>query len=171
MESRIVNSTNNLSATNKDVLLALLKSNVIYQFSCHCDIQYVCPTSQTMQDRIKQYVPKFIRPCSSSHKRILPACQCKSSTQPNSYFLASDSAVGLLFLQNPVCAQLYDDSRFSILAQGHAPFHLSALEAAFIRTSNPAFCRQKDLSTALRLYTNDALSVVFSNQSRLGFFL
>ena len=38
----IVYSTNDLlSATNKDVLSALLKSNVIYHLSCHCDSRYV----------------------------------------------------------------------------------------------------------------------------------
>ena len=42
LEPRVVYSTNELlSATNKDVLPALQKSNVIYQFSCHCDSRYV----------------------------------------------------------------------------------------------------------------------------------
>ena len=37
VEPRVVYSTNELlSATNKDVLPALQKSIVIYQFSCHC---------------------------------------------------------------------------------------------------------------------------------------
>ena len=56
------------------------------------------------------------------------------------YFV--DSAIGLHLLQNPTCAQHYD-SRFSILAQGHSPFHLSAIEATFIKTSNPALCQHK----------------------------
>ena len=54
--------------------------------------------------------------------------------------LAFDSAIGLYLLQNPNCAQHYDDSRFSILAQGRLPFYLSALEATFIKTFNPALC-------------------------------
>ena len=38
VEPRVIYSTNQrLSATNKNVLHALQKSNVIYQFSCHCD--------------------------------------------------------------------------------------------------------------------------------------
>ena len=42
MEPRVIYSTNELlSPTNNDVLPALKKSNVIYQFSCHCDRQYV----------------------------------------------------------------------------------------------------------------------------------
>ena len=46
-------------------LPALQKSNVIYQFSCHCNSRYVGRTSQMLQDRIKQHVPKSIRSCSS----------------------------------------------------------------------------------------------------------
>ena len=114
MESRVVYSyafTKELfSATNKDVLPALQKSNVIYQFSCHCDTRYVNRTSQRLQDRIKQHLPKPVRFC-SSQKRLLPARRCKSSTQS----LASDSAIGLLLLQHPVCVQRYDDNRLSIL--------------------------------------------------------
>ena len=111
---RVVCSTNELlSATNKDVLPALRKSNVIYQFSCHCDSRYVGRTSQRLQDRIKQHVPKSIRSCSFSQKRLLPAHRCKSSIQTNTQSLASDSAIGLHILQNPTCAQHYDDSRFS----------------------------------------------------------
>ena len=95
VEPRVVYSTNELlSATNKNVLPALQKSNVIYQFSCHCDSQYVGRTSQRLQDRTKQHVPKSIRSCSSSQKRLLPARRCKSFTQTNNQSLASDSAIG-----------------------------------------------------------------------------
>ena len=152
MEPRVVYSTNELlSATNKDVLPALQKSNVIYQFSCHCDSRYVGRTFHRLQDKIKQHVPKSIRSCSSSQKRLLPARRCKSSTQTNTQSLASDSAIGLHLLQNPTCAQHYDDSRFSILAQGRSPFHLSALEATFVKTSNPALCRQKEFVYSLKI--------------------
>ena len=74
VEPRVVYSTNELlSTTNKDVLPALQKSNVIYQFSCHCDSRYVGRTSQRLQDRTKQHVPKSIRSCSSSQKHLFPA--------------------------------------------------------------------------------------------------
>ena len=67
VEPRVAYSINELlSATNKDVLPALRKSNVIYQFSCHCDSRYEGRTSQRQQDRIKQHVPKSIRSCSPS---------------------------------------------------------------------------------------------------------
>ena len=148
VEPHVVYSTNELlPATNKDVLPALQKSNVIYQFSCHCDSQFVGRTSQRLQDRIKQHVPKSIRSCSSSQKRLLPARRCKSSTQS----LASDSAIGLHLLQNPTSTQHYNDSRFSILAQGRSPFYLSALEATFIKTSNPALCRQQEFVYSFKI--------------------
>ena len=129
-------------------------------------------TSQRLQDRIKQHVPKSICSCSFSKKCLLPARQCKSSTQTITQSLASDSAIGLHLLQNLTCAQHYDDSRFSILAQDRSLFHLSALEATFIKTSNPALCRQKEFVYSLEDCTLMMLSHwCFSSQSRLGFFL
>ena len=119
-----------------------------YQLSCHSDSRCEGLTSRGLQDRIKQHDPKPIRSCSSSLKRILPARQRKSSTQPKTQSLASDSAIGLHLLQNPTCAQHYDDSRFSILAQGRSPFHLPALEASFIKTSNPASANKNNSCTA-----------------------
>ena len=80
----------------------------------------------------------------------------------NNQSLASDSAIGLHLLQNPTCAQHYDDSRFFILAQGRSPFHLSALEYTFIKTSNPALCRQKEFVYSLK--------IVHLRGSFIGFF-
>ena len=65
--------------------------------------------------------------------------------------LASDSAIGLHLLQKPTCAQHYNSSRFCTLAQRRSPFHLSALEATFIKTSNPALCRQKEFVYSLKI--------------------
>ena len=51
-------------------------------------------TSQKLQNRIKQHFSKSNRFFSSFQQRIHPACQCKSSTQPNTQsFLVSDSAI------------------------------------------------------------------------------
>ena len=77
---------------------------------------------------VKQLVPKSIHRCSSSQKRLLPARRCKYSSQTNTQSLASDSAIELHLLQNLTCAHHYDDSRFSILAQGRSPFHFPALK-------------------------------------------
>ena len=64
--------------------------------------------------------------------------------------LTSDSEIGLLLLQNPTCAQHFDHSRLSILAQGHSPFHLSALEATY-QTLNPSLCQQKEFMNNLKI--------------------
>ena len=133
------------------ILPALQKSNVIYQFSCYCNSWYVGRTSQRLQDRIKQHVPKFIHSYSSSQKRLLLALQGKSFTQTNTQSLASNSAIRLHLLQNPTCVQHYNDSRFSILAQSRSPFHLFAVEATFIKTSYPALCRQQEFVCSLKI--------------------
>ena len=49
-----------LTAIKKDVLPASLLSNVVYNFLCHCDSWYIGCTSQQLQDRICQHVPKFV---------------------------------------------------------------------------------------------------------------
>ena len=123
---------------------------MIYQVSCHFDIRYIGCTSERLQDRIKQHVAKSIRSRSYSQKRILPARQCKSSTQPNTQSLAFDSAIGLHILQNPACAQHYDDSRLSVLAQGRSSFHLTAFETTFIKTY---YSVKRCLRTSLSLGT------------------
>ena len=63
-----------------------------------------------------------------------------------------DSAIGLHFLQNSTCAQHYDDSKWSMLAQGRSSFHLSALEGTFVKTFNPALCRQKEFVYSLKIF-------------------
>ena len=58
---RVVYSTNELlSATKKDVLPALQKRNVVYQFSCQCESRYAGRTSQRLQGRFKQHVSHSI---------------------------------------------------------------------------------------------------------------
>jgi len=72
-------------ANKKDVLPAFQQSNVIYQFSCHCDSRG--RTFQRLQDRIKQHISKSIRNATCSQTRIQPKRDYKSSTQvPTIYF-------------------------------------------------------------------------------------
>ena len=154
VEPHIICKTNQLlPVANKDALPALQNSNVIYQFSCHCDSRDVGCTSQRLQDRIKQHVPKSIRYGISFPKRDLPIHKCKYSTKSTTEIqsLTHDSAIGLHLLCNPTCAQHYDDNMFSILAKERLPFHLSALEATFIKTSNPILCRQKEFIYNLKI--------------------
>ena len=131
---------------NKDVLPALQNSNIIYQFSCHCDSRYVGCTSQKLQDRIKQHIPKSIHYGPSSPKHDLPIRKCKYSTKSTTQIQSRthDLAIGLYLLCNPTCAQHYDDSIFSILTKGRSLFHLSALEATFIKLPNLFFADKKN---------------------------
>ena len=50
-----------LPAAKKDVLPANQRSMVIYQYVCHGDSRYVGRTTQRLQERIKQHVPKAIK--------------------------------------------------------------------------------------------------------------
>ena len=60
VEPRVVFTTRQLlSPTKKDVLPSHHCSNLVYLFVCHCDSRYVGRTSQRLQERIKQHIPKF----------------------------------------------------------------------------------------------------------------
>ena len=50
------------------------------------------------------------------------------------------------------------DSLF--LTQGRSPFHLSALETTFMRTPNPALCRQKELVYNLKIKCQDKFVIL-----------
>ena len=151
VEPRIIFETKELvPATKKDVLLAHQQSNVIYEYSCHCDGRYVGRTSQRLLDRINQHIPKSIRNANSILKRSLPSRACKSST-PNPT-QTCDSAIGLHLLLNASCAKHYHQDRFRLLARGRSSFHLSVLESIFIKTSSPDLCRQKEFVYSLKIY-------------------
>ena len=96
----------------------------------------------------RNFLPKNAKKKLFSQKGIRPARQCKPFTQTNTRSLASDSAIGLRLLENPVCAQHYNHSRFSLFDQGRSAFHLSTLEATFIKTSISALRWQKNSCTA-----------------------
>ena len=125
-------------------------------------------TSQRLQDRIKQRVLKSIRYGTSSTIRDLPIRKCRYSTKSITQIqsLTHDSAIGLHLLRNPTCAQHYDDNIFSILAKGRSPFHLSALEAIFIKTSNPILCRQKEFVYNLKIRHVSAELLAYGVQLR-----
>ena len=136
------------------MLPAFQQINVIYEFSCHYDSRYVCRTSQRLQDRIKQHVPKSIRTGQSSQDRAVLNRSCKSTDHEPS----CDSAIGQHLLTNQSCAQHCSDNKFAIFAKGRSAFHLSALEATFIKVSQPILCRQNRI--CLR-FENHALALLF----------
>ena len=61
------------------------------------------------------------------------------------------SAIGQHLLQNPTCAHEYNDNKFSILARGCTSFHLSTLEATYIKTSKANLYKQKEFVYGLKI--------------------
>ena len=121
-----------LPAAKKDVLPALHQSNIVYQFLCRCDSRYVGRTSQKLQQRIKQHVPKTIllRHISHDHSTLARFCKPIRSFKVETSF----SAIGQHLLQNPTCALEYNGKNFSFFARVRTSFHLSTLEATYIKS-------------------------------------
>ena len=140
-----------LPAAKKDVLPANQRSMVIYEYVCHCDSRYVGRTTQKLQERIKQHVPKAIRQKTSQPTRTQPnrKCKAKSKTQ---FEPESDSAIGQHLLESNQCARNYSDSQFKILTTARSQFHLSLLEAVYISRIKPDLCRQKQFVFTLQLF-------------------
>ena len=87
----IFNTRQLLPAIKKDVLPFHHHSNVIYQFLCHCDSRYVGHTSQRLEERIKQHVPRSIANPPASHNRQSLSRSCKANTRPQQFH---KSAIG-----------------------------------------------------------------------------
>ena len=120
----------------KDALPTLASSNIIYLYECHCGSDYVGKTTQILGKRIGQHVPPIFR-SKSGRKYKLPKTH--------------SSAIGQHLIENAECAEKYHDGKFSILARGRNFYHLSVLEAIFIRLRKPVLCRQKKFVLALKL--------------------
>ena len=105
----IFSSQRTLPAAKKDVLPANQRSMVIYKYACLYDSRYVGRTTQRLQERTKQHVPKAIRqrntptqeqgtrryqPTRTQSNRI---CQAKSNTQTEA---ESDSTLGQHLLES-----------------------------------------------------------------------
>ena len=125
VEPRVVYSTKqHFCATNKDILPALQNINLIL-FSCHCDRRYVGRTSLRLKDRIKQHVPNLLAlTLLPGNAYFLPIGEIFHSAEyPISCFWFSHWISS--FTKSSLCSA-FDDSRFTILAQGRSPYHLSA---------------------------------------------
>ena len=53
--------------------------------------------------------------------------------------------------ENIIHPREYNDNKFSILARGRTSFHLSTLEATYIKTSKPNLCKQKEFVYGLKI--------------------
>ena len=146
-----------LPAAKKDVLPANQISMVIYEYVCHCDSRYVGLTTQTLQKRIKQHVPKAIRQKNTltqkkgTHRsqttRTQPnrKCKAKSKTQ---FEPESDSSIGHHLLESNQSAHNYSDSQFKILTTARSQFYLNLLEAVYI-SRKKQICAGKSSSYSL----------------------
>ena len=82
VEPRIVFTTRKiLPAIHKDVLPSFQQNMVVYQYVCRCDCRYVGRTSQRLQDRINQHIPRCIRSDKRPTKN-LPNQECKITSTP-----------------------------------------------------------------------------------------
>ena len=110
-----------LPTARKDIVPTKQQSMVIYQYVCRCDCRHEGRTSQKLQDRIKQHIPKAI----------------KNQTQPDRDLFQSNptstSAIGQHLLNNEKCASYYDDNQFSIFTKGRTLLYLSTLEVTLIK--------------------------------------
>ena len=79
----------------------------------------------------------------------MPKRNCDAKTPLNQS--ECDSAIGLHLLQNPDCTAHYHDQQFSVLAKARTQFHLTALEAIFIKTQQLILCRQKEFVYSLQI--------------------
>ena len=147
LRQTIFNNRQLLPAIKKDVLPSHNHSNVIYQFVCHCDSRYVGRTSQRLEERIKQHIPRSI-----ANPPGLPNLQSlfrsyKANTRPQQFH---ESSIGQHLLDNAQCALHNSNEKLSILARGRSSFHLFALEAIFIKSLNLLLCKQKEFVYSLK---------------------
>ena len=55
-------------------------------------------------------------------------------------------------LENAQCAANYNEDQFSILDTARNGFHLSVLEASYMRERRPILCKQKEFVYTLNLF-------------------
>ena len=95
-----------------------------------------------MQQRIKQHMLRTILQGHISQDRSTLARFCKPIRSLKTK--TSFSAIAQHLLQNPSCAHEYNENKFFIFVRGRTSFHLSTLEATYIKTSKPKLCKQKE---------------------------
>ena len=95
-----------LPAIHKDVLPTFQQNNLVYEYACHCDSQYVGRTPQRLKDRIRQHMPQSITNRIDEQKE--PECQGKSvNSIPH-----CDSTIRNYLLHNQKCASHYKDNYY-----------------------------------------------------------
>ena len=120
----------------------------MYKFTCRCDAVYVGRTSQRLEDRVKQHVPK----CLLTHLRQQSSLSVENSTlSQNTLARLSRSAIGQHLLESPLCADHLSTNQFEILERARNMLQLHVLEALHIHFGKPDLCKQKELVYKLKL--------------------
>ena len=135
------------SCNQKGCVTCFSFKQVVYNFLCHCDSRCVGCISQQLQNRIRQQVREFIKTGPILNVRNISTRSGKSSTP----VVFSESAIGQHLLDNPMYAKNYRDKKFIILSFSRSSFHLSALEAVYIKSCKPNLCRQNKFVYNLKL--------------------
>ena len=170
MNFRVVMTTRSILPINKkDALPTYAKSNVIYKFTCkRCESTYIGRCNRRLEDRIVEHVPSVIRKKKKNLEsfttteegvaEMLKYYKLRSSSKGvvkplgNTLPKVSKSAVGSHLIENPACAESYDESCFQVVAIGRSKYHVDVLEGIFINDEKPVLCRQKEFVYNLKLF-------------------
>ena len=154
VEPRVIFNTRQLlPAIKKDVLPSHHHSNVIYQFLCHCDSRYVGRTSQRLEERIKQHVPKSITNPRTSANRQSLSRSCKNNIRPQQFH---ESAIGQHLLDNANVPSITATKNFLFSLEVALPFTFLLLKRLSLNLSI-LFCVSKKNSYTLSKFFNLSL--------------
>ena len=139
----------------------------LHLFKCQCGHQYVGRTTQRLEKRIGQHLPRPLTPAT----RKQPPRKCRTDqTKDRVQNLTQDddiqdesqtdtstgddgaSAIHQHLTTNTQCMNGADPSHFRILSRARNKQHLYVLEALYIHTLSPELCRQKEHVTNLTLF-------------------
>ena len=98
------------NSIHKDMLPIVNQSLLIYKFNCRCSSTYIGRTSQCLEVRIRQHVPRGIL---NRGRSTSGHCQ------------AMDSAIGEHLLTTNSCRTNYRDDWFSVLHRARNMIHLN----------------------------------------------
>lgn len=82
-----------LPTNRKDPLPTMMRSKIVYQYTCRCDQRYVGRTGQRLETRIEQHIPRYLReaanvrdnqPTTTVNNSDPPSTSSNDSTQRNS---------------------------------------------------------------------------------------
>ena len=146
VEPRVIFNTRHLlPAIKKDVLPSHHHSNVIYHFVCHCDSRYVGCTSQHLEERIKQHVPRPIANPPASPNRQSLSRSCKATHAHNNFM---NPPLVNIFLTTPNAPFTTATKNFLFLLEVALLFVFLLLKRLSLNLSIP-FCVSKKNSSTL----------------------